>query len=291
MKILVLGGNGMIGHYLLASLRQRHEVKVSFKQPLLAYNGLQDIDFKNTFWDCDVRNFQYVEKIIQEFSPDAVINATGITKQLINKKGLEAAIEVNALFPHHLAKLCETNGCRLILLSSDCIFSGAKGAYTEEDNSDAKDGYGRTKYLGEVVLDHVVTLRKSTVGLELLGAHGLVEWFIAQTGEIKGFSNAIYSGLITSELVRVIELILTDFPSLSGIWNVASEPISKYDLLIKLQEVIQKKDVFILRDETFFCDRSLDGSRFERRTGYSPPTWPEMLQALGLEIYARSNNS
>lgn len=290
MKILVLGGNGMIGHYLLSGLRQRHDVKATFKQPWSTYGDLQGLDAKDTFTGCDVRNFQHVEKIMKEFTPDAVINATGVTKQLVDKKGPEIAIDINALFPHRLANLCESHASRLILLSSDCIFSGAKGAYTEDDNSDAVDVYGRTKFLGEVDADHVVTLRKSTIGLELTGAHGLVEWFLAQTGEIKGFSNAIYSGIITEELVRVIELILLDIPSLSGIWNVAGPPISKYHLLTKLQEEIQKTDVVITRDETFFCDRSLDGSRFERVTGYSPPGWTEMIKTLGQEIRLRNNN-
>lgn len=290
MKVLVLGGNGMIGHYLLAGLRPQHDVKASFKQAWSAYGDLQEFDAKNAFTKCNVRDFQHVDKIVREFTPDAVINATGITKQLVDDKGPEIAIDVNALFPHRLASLCETHSCRLIQFSSDCIFSGAKGSYSETDNSDAKDTYGRTKFLGEVDASHVVTLRKSTIGLELAGAHGLIEWFLAQTGEIKGFSNAIYSGLITAELVRVIKLILLDAPSLSGIWNVASTPISKYDLLIQLQEEIQKKDVVITRDETFFCDRSLDGSRFEKATGYHPPNWADMITVLGREIRARNSN-
>jgi dTDP-4-dehydrorhamnose reductase len=289
MKILVLGGNGMVGHYLLSGLQKRHDVKATFKQPWPSYTNLKGLDAKDTFIGCDVRHFQHVEKIMQEFIPDAVINAIGVTKQLVDKRGLEDTIDINALFPHRLANLCETHVSRLIQLSSDCIFSGAKGAYTEDDISDAKDVYGCTKFLGEVDADHVVTLRKSTIGLELTGAHGLVEWFLSQTGEIKGFNNAIYSGLITEELVRVIELILLDIPSMSGIWNVAGPPISKYHLLTQLQEEIQKNDVVITRDETFFCDRSLDGSRFERETGYTPPDWSKMIQTLGHEIRLRNN--
>jgi dTDP-4-dehydrorhamnose reductase len=290
MKILVLGGNGMIGHYLLAGLQSQHEVKASFRQPWSAYSDLQGFDACDALTECNVRDFGHVEKIIRDFAPDAVINATGITKQLVGSAGLETAIDVNALFPHRLANLCEAHSSRLILFSSDCIFSGAKGGYCETDNSDATDIYGRTKFLGEVEASHVVTLRKSTIGLELAGAHGLIEWFLAQTGEIRGFGNAIYSGLITAELVRVIGFILSDVPSLSGIWNVASAPISKYDLLTRLQEEIQKKDVVITRDESFFCDRSLDGSRFEKETGYRPPDWADMIRMLGREIRARNDS-
>ncbi|NOQ76562.1 MAG: sugar nucleotide-binding protein [Methylococcaceae bacterium] len=284
MKVLVLGGNGMLGQHFLTAWQQRHEIMVTLRNSPSHYAGSTLLKKSNSFYNCDVRNTQHISKLMQNFKPDAVVNATGVTKQLAGDNNTEAVIEINALLPHKLAQICEQFDARMIQFSSDCIFSGKQGNYIESDTSDAEDLYGKTKFLGEVDLPHVVTLRKSTIGLELSGFHGLIEWFLAQEGEIKGFQKAIYSGLISNELVNVVEMILMDHKGLSGIWNVASSPISKYDLLIKLQQRLNLNKVHIVADDNFICDRSLDSSKFEKATGYIPPTWDYMLDDLAFTI-------
>ncbi len=287
MKILILGGNGMLGHHFLNAWQESHDVKVTLRDGLDKYTKFQLFNNENSYFDVDVCSLNRVETVIADFSPDAIVNAIGITKQLTQKKSPELSIRVNALFPHLLAELCKKNKIRLIHLSTDCIFSGKKGAYSEFDDSDAEDLYGKTKCLGEINQKHVVTLRKSTVGLELSGTHGLIEWFLSQTGTINGYRKAIYTGLITTELAKVIELLLVQHPTLSGIWNVASKPINKYELLEKLSQRLGRRDINILPDDNFICDRSLVGNRFEEETGYRAPEWDDMLDLLVNEIRAR----
>ncbi len=287
MKILLLGGNGMIGHEFFQVLKKNHEVKVTLRQNLDHYSRFGLFNEENSFSNVDVRSIERLEEVIAQFLPDAVINAVGITKQLVGPENLKTTIEVNALFPHRLTELCKRFNARMIQLSTDCVFSGKKGFYSEDDISDAQDVYGRTKFLGEISSPHVVTIRKSTIGLELEKGHGLVEWFLSQTGSIRGFRNAIYSGLISSELAFVIERILLNYTDLSGVWNVASEPISKYDLLLKLQQRIGREDIKITPDDDFICDRSLDGSCFEEQTGYKSPKWDQMLDILASQIKER----
>lgn len=287
MRILILGGNGMLGHQFLRSWQGQHEVKVTLRHAPGDYRSHGLLTADNTFSDIDVREIGAVEKVIREFRPEAVVNAVGLTKQRADEAAIIPAIELNALFPHRLAEVCERWGARLVHMSTDCIFSGKSGFYNESAVSDAEDLYGRSKFLGEVDLPHVVTLRKSTIGLELEGAHGLVEWFLAQRGTIRGYRRAIYSGLVSSELARVIEMILLHQPQLSGIWNVASEPINKYDLLVQLAERLGRRDISIVPDDDFVCDRSLDGAAFRNRTGYIVPAWPAMIDELAAQIEER----
>jgi len=289
MRILVLGGDGMIGHHLLLAWQDNHDIKVTLHGDLNSYKQYGLFNEGNSYANVDVRLIGQLERIIEIFSPDAVVNAVGVTKQLVDSKNAVSAIEINSLFPHKLADLCWQFGARLVHLSTDCIFSGKTGYYSEKDISDAEDLYGRTKYLGEVDLPHVITLRKSTIGLELSGAHGLLEWFLAQKGPIYGFRRAVFSGLISMELANVIEMVLLEHCELSGVWNVASKPINKYDLLMKLNHRLERKDIEIIPNDDFICDRSLDGSRFETETGYIAPTWDQMLDDLALEIDKRYN--
>jgi len=289
MKILILGGNGMLGHQFLAAWQYRHEVKVTLRNLPSDYaSGLFNSD--NSFGGIDVSLSEALEPVLKTYRPDAVVNAIGVTKQRADGSSVIPTIEINALFPHQLARLCARYEARLVHMSTDCIFSGKTGFYDELAVSDAKDLYGRSKFLGEVSQSHVVTLRKSTIGLELAGAHGLVEWFLAQHGKIKGFRKAIYSGLISTELAGVIEDILVNQPALSGIWNVASEPLNKYDLLVQLSESLGRTDIEIEPDDNFVCNRSLNGAAFQRQTGYITPSWRMMLDELTDQIKERDRN-
>lgn len=279
----------MLGHQFLRSWQDRHEVKVTLRGNIGDYGSRSLFTPFNSYDGIDVRSTDALERIMTEFKPDAVVNAVGVTKQRTDGSNIIPIIEINALFPHSLAELCGRYTTRLVHLSTDCIFSGSTGFYDEKAVSDAEDLYGRSKFLGEVNFPHVITLRKSTIGLELAGAHGLLEWFLAQRGTILGYRKAIYSGLISSELARVIEAILLNFPSLSGTWNVASAPINKYELLVQLTERLDRNDIEIEPFDEFVCDRSLNGSAFCEKTGYIPPSWSDMLDELTQQIRGRSH--
>jgi dTDP-4-dehydrorhamnose reductase len=245
-----------------------------------AYSGLGVFDVDQAFAEVDVRHEGDLLRVFAEFRPEAVINAIGIVKQRHDAEAALPCLELNAVFPHRLSNICGAAGTRLIHLSTDCVFSGDRGAYTEADESDARDLYGRSKFLGELQSSHCVTLRKSAIGLELGGNAGLVEWFLAQRGTIKGYTKAIYSGFTAIEMARIIERVLTQHADLSGLWHVASKPISKYDLLCALCEKLGRDDIVIKPDDEFVCDRSLLGERFEAATGYRAPSWDTMLEEL-----------
>ncbi|MBL4680588.1 MAG: SDR family oxidoreductase, partial [Pseudomonadales bacterium] len=203
----------------------------------------------------------------------------GIVKQLAIAKESIPSLEINALLPHKLSVLCKEIDARLIHISTDCVFSGKKGHYKEEDPADAVDLYGKTKFLGEVHEDNCLTLRTSVIGRELSRKKSLLEWFLSQSGSVTGFKNAIFSGFTTLELGRIIEMMLLNYPSASGVYQVSSEPISKYDLLLLFREIFEH-DIDITADEAFHCDRSLDSSRFRKEFNYQPPTWEAMIGEL-----------
>lgn len=284
MKILIIGGDGMIGHNLYKELNNFFEVKITIKKSWDFYKNKNFFKKSDCYFDTDILNLDILEKLIKSFNPNVVINAVGITKQRIYDNNLVNAIIINSNFPHSLTKICLKNNSKLILLSSDCVFSGKKGDYREIDEPDATDIYGITKILGEVLDDNVITLRKSTIGLELNNSHGLIEWFLAQNGNIKGYNKAIYSGLIVSELARFIKILINKHMDLSGTYNVSSEPISKYDLLSGLKERLKLNNLFIEPDDTFACDRSLNMENLKNITGYAPPKWNDMLDEFAQDI-------
>ncbi len=289
MRILILGGDGMLGHQLLRSWQHAHDVRVTLRNDAVHYAHYGLFSAENSFYGIDARDFSAVEQVVKAFRPEAVVNAIGIVKQRDEAGDAILSLEINALLPHRLSLLCGEIGARLIHLSTDCVFSGRKGMYTEDDWEDARDLYGRSKLLGEVREAHAVTLRTSIIGLELARKRSLIEWFLAQRGQVRGFTRAIYSGFTTLEMARIIERILLRHRDLSGLWHVASEPISKYDLLQKLSRHLGRRDVELLRDDGFACDRSLDASRFRARTGYQPPSWDAMLAELAGQIQERAS--
>lgn len=283
MMILILGGSGMIGHQFFKHFSRPNSpvnVRVTLREGLAAYRSCGLFTSENAYAGVDVRSLDRVSDIFAEFRPNVVVNAVGIVKQLPSAKEAIPCIELNALLPHRLSLLCRDIGARLVQLSTDCIFSGQKGNYRESDPSDAEDLYGRTKFLGELHDTHCLTLRTSSVGFELGSRKGLLEWFLSQRGSVKGFRNAIYTGLTTVELARVLEFLLIRHPGASGLYQVSGDKITKYDLLHLFGKHLHH-DIEIIPDENFHCDRSLDSSRFRREFGYTPPTWDAMIEELG----------
>ncbi len=287
MRILILGGDGMLGHQLLQELDSQHDVRVTLRRALACYEGFGLFNAGNNYAETDARNIDRLIDIIADFHPGAIINGIGIVKQRGEAREYIPSLEINALFPHKLAAVCNAAGARLIHISTDCVFSGRKGAYTEADLADAEDLYGRTKFLGELHDAHCVTLRTSIIGLELSRKTGLVEWFLAQKGSIKGYRRAIYTGFTTVEMARVIERVLLEHKELHGVWHVASVPINKYNLLSLLSDKLKRADIEIDPDDNFVCNRSLDGTRFTQATGYAAPSWDAMLVELAQQIRQR----
>jgi dTDP-4-dehydrorhamnose reductase len=159
------------------------------------------------------------------------------------------------------------------------VFSGIKGGYTEDDLTDAEDLYGRSKALGEVTDSHAITLRTSIIGRELGSQLGLVEWFLAESGCVRGFSEAYFSGFTTLELAKIIERTILDHRDLSGLYQVSAERIDKCSLLELLRDAFGH-NIEIVRDGTVKIDRSLKSARFKTATGYEPPGWEEMISAM-----------
>lgn len=283
MKILILGGNGMLGHQLFKYLSQNHNVRVTLRQPIEFYSKYKIFTNENAYAGIDIRSNDTIKGVLAEFRPDAVMNGIGIVKQREIAKKPIPSIEINALFPHKLAAICSRFGIRLIHMSTDCVFSGNKGNYREEDLPDPNDLYGRTKLLGELQQDEILTLRSSIIGRELTEKKNLLEWFLSQTGKTTGYKKAIFSGFTTLEMSRIIENLLVNFPAASGLYHVSSYPISKYDLLVLLRDKLNL-NLEIDADETYICDRSLDSTRFRKKFAYNPPTWEAMLDELVLNL-------
>ncbi len=280
-KILILGVTGMLGHTLFSELASDFRYIVHGT----SRSGERLADFfppkllEKITIGIVADNFDSVVRIIGKFNPDVVVNCIGIIKQLPSAEDPVTAIYGNALFPHRLAHLCRAAGARLIHISTDCVFAGDRGNYYEEDRSDAVDLYGRTKYLGEVAYKHCLTLRTSIIGHELQGHHGILEWFLSQSGTARGYTQAIFSGFPTIELARIISDYVLPRPELSGLCQVSSDPISKFDLLRIIADRY-KKNIVLEPSEVPVIDRSLDSGRFRGKSGYAPPDWGTLVQVM-----------
>jgi len=279
MRTLIVGGSGMLGHQLLKQLSLAHDARVTLHSKLADYSAFGLFNAKNSYPGIELSSIGLVAEVIEDFHPDAIINAAGIVKQRQESEDTPLSLEINTILPHKLAHLCNTCSARLIHISTDCVFSGARGNYKETDLPDAHDSYGMIKLLGEVNMPRCVTLRTSIIGKELLRKFGLLEWFLAQRGVVHGYKNAIFSGFTTHELSRIIEMILTGYQHASGIYHVSSDPISKLDLLTLINAKLDL-NIKILPDYEFKCNRSLDSSRFRKDFNYTPPSWDAMLEEL-----------
>lgn len=284
---MVLGGDGMLGHELIRQWRERHEIAAVFRRDQDAYAGL-DLTASKAYYGIDAVNINRLMQVVADFKPGAVVNGIGLVKQRDSAKSPIPSLEINALFPHRLAVLCEAANARLVHMSTDCVFSGRQGPYGEDHPSDALDLYGRSKFLGEVNHPGAITLRTSIIGLELSRHTGLVAWFLRQRGEVKGFTRALYTGFTTMEMARIIERILMEYSELNGVWQAAAPEIDKYSLLRKIAERLPEYDVHVVPDDSFYCDRRLNGQRLNSALGYEPPAWDTMLDELTEEIRSRN---
>lgn len=287
VRVLVLGATGMLGHKLVQRLTHHGlAVAATIRSPSIpdtpaarAALGCADTIIGNV----DVLRDEPLARAIASADPQVVVNAVGVIKQLDAAKDPIPAILTNSLLPHRVAALCAARGARLIHLSTDCVFAGRAGPYSEDSPTDAEDLYGRSKLLGETANRGCLTIRSSIVGRELRGGSSLIEWFLSQRGrKVTGFAGAHYTGMTTNVMSDLIAKIVTDFPGLDGIWHVASDPITKYELLALVNRHFQL-GIELLRDDKFVVDRRLDGSRFRARTGFSCPSWDDMIVELSAD--------
>jgi dTDP-4-dehydrorhamnose reductase len=286
MRILILGGDGMLGHQLLKQLRVKHETRVTLRQEAAAYRPQALFTADNAYTGIDLRSTDKLEEVMARFKPAAVLNCVGIVKQRCEAKSTILSLELNSLLPHRLALLCRTYGSRLVHFSTDCVFSGKTGNYSESDTPDAADLYGKSKLLGEVTEPGCLTLRTSIIGEELSRKKSLLEWFLAQRGTVHGYEQMIYSGFTTLEMSRIVEKILVEHPQATGLYHVSSAAISKYELLCMIKDELGLS-VTILPDSEYRCNRSLDSTRFRAEFNYLPPTWKNMIAELATDIRRR----
>jgi dTDP-4-dehydrorhamnose reductase len=279
-RVIVLGATGMLGNAVFRVLAESHGFNVTgtvrngaaafLLPPALRTHVVSGVN---------VENDERLAQLFTQIRPHIVINCVGLVKQLTVANDPLSAIPINALLPHRLSRLCDVARARLVHISTDCIFSGTKGMYTEADVSDAKDLYGRSKYLGEVNYPHAITLRTSIIGHELNGARSLIGWFLEQTGSVKGYKRSIFSGLPTVEIAHVIRDHVIPYPELHGVYHLSAEPINKFDLLTLVAQTYGKK-IDISEDDQLVIDRSLDSTRFRQATSFAPKPWPELIRTM-----------
>ncbi|MBV1899524.1 MAG: SDR family oxidoreductase [Cycloclasticus sp.] len=281
MKVLVLGVTGMLGSAVFKQMFNDSGYQVW--GTLRSVSGLKYFSERAQEYllsNIDVLEQDSLVAVLCKVRPDVVINCVGLIKQLSDVDDPLFALPINTMLPHRLSKLCSLANARLIHISTDCVFNGRKGMYLEKDVSDAEDLYGKSKYIGELHdLPHTVTLRTSIIGHELNSNASLVNWFLTQTGSVKGYKRAIFSGLTTVELANVIKELVIPNKNLQGLYHVSVEPIDKYTLLNLIADVYGKK-IEIQADEQVQIDRSLDSSKFRRETGYKPPSWPQLIEKM-----------
>lgn len=281
MRVLVLGGAGMLGHKVFQILSTDFETVTTVRTSLLK-QGIpeQILSRAQVVEGVDASHLGTVTDAIDTVRPEVVVNCVGIIKQIPAGQDPVASITVNSLFPHKLQAICADRNARLVHMSTDCVFSGRKGMYTEDDNADPTDLYGRSKLLGEVQGDNCLTIRTSIIGRELDSTHGLLEWFLSQPGpRVRGYTNAIFSGLPTLALSSVIANVIRNFPDLHGLYHVSSDPISKFELL-RLFAAAFDKPVEIEPFAGVQVDRSLNSDRFRSQVGYTPQPWPELVAQM-----------
>jgi dTDP-4-dehydrorhamnose reductase len=278
MRILILGGSGMIGHRLWLAAHDEHETWVTLRGRLADHPWSSLFDPQRTIEGVSAEEPGSLDRAMSTARPNVVVNALGLIKQRPEGSLAGPAFLANCYVPHHMRGLCDAYGARLVQLSTDCVFTGDRGRYAENDVPDALDVYGLTKRLGEVGPPHL-TLRVSALGRSLSGTDGLLEWFLSQPGPVTGYRRALFSGLVTETLGETVVRIVTDHSGLSGLWHVASPPIDKYDLLLRLRDAFSL-GTEIRGSDMPIVDRSLDDCRFRTETGIPRPAWDDMIDRL-----------
>jgi dTDP-4-dehydrorhamnose reductase len=268
MKILILGGKGMAGHVITTYFQKKPEYNVFYTS--------RDPEDKDGIY-VDITNLTKLEEVIESIKPDITINCIGILNEHATNNN-KLAFQVNSLLPHQLVKLTERCQGKLIHISTDCVFSGNKGDYTESDIPDGTSVYAQSKQLGEIMSDKHLTIRTSIIGPELKeDGIGLFLWFMKQQGVIKGYDKVWWNGVTTLELAKAIEEMIKQ--NITGLYHLSvEEKISKFELLRLMQEVFHKSDVDIISDSQIVLDRTIKNTRKDFQ--YKIPSYKQMLIEL-----------
>ena len=273
----------MLGHKMFQILRERFPGTVcttreDVRKP--PFDRVELLQGDDVIRGVDVMDFDRLNGTLKELRPDFIVNCVGIVKQRQEAQMAIPSITINSLLPHKLAAFAGAWGGRVIHPSTDCVFDGKRGGYTEADDSSAEDLYGKSKFLGELRCDNGLTLRTSIIGRELVEHRSLLDWFLIQQDKtVRGFRRVIYSGVTTNQLAEVVTMIIQKSPGLHGLFQVVSEPISKHDLLCLIRDAY-KLEVNITPEDREVSDRSMKGDKFREATGYVSPPWPELVRRL-----------
>ena len=272
MRILILGADGMIGHKIAQSLEDFELILASRKSISLKSIGIikGKMVLHNLITDS-------LDLLLDSTTPDIIINCAGIT----TRRGVEDNIVntglLNSELPHKLDSWANLNSKKLIHFSTDCVFSGNRGNYLDNDFADADDIYGKSKALGEVDSPNTLTLRCSMIGRELYNFTELFEWLLKNKNKkIEGYSNTFYSGITTVRMGIILNQILKKNLNLSGIYNISSTPISKFDLLIKLSNAFNL-NVEVKQNTNNKSNKVLISEKFTEITGIYPPNWDDLI--------------
>jgi len=278
MKILILGGDGMIGHKMVQVLSNfNYEIIVSIREQRELTKHCFSSKAKVFFNDFLKEN---VLTFLDRVNPDVIINAIGITIRRGVNDNASNCIYINSYFPHQLANWVGIHNKRLIHFSTDCVFSGSEGSYSENSTPNALDYYGKTKGLGEVFSKNALTIRSSMIGPELFNKTELFEWVINnKEKEINGFSRVMYSGVTTIYMASFLADLIENHKNLNGIYNIASKPISKFELLHLINENFNL-GLFINKDQSIISNKTLDPSKIDNELGIKSPSWNELIIEL-----------
>lgn len=285
-SIVVIGGAGMLGHKMFQVLHREYPgtlctVRSDAQRELLRGVGLPCAG--EVLSGVDAMDLAALHRLLGRLRPDVIVNCVGIIKQRADAACAIPSITINALLPHKLAEMAGGWGGRVIHFSTDCVFSGRKGRYTEDDPSDAEDLYGKSKFLGEVAAPNALTIRTSIIGRELEEHRSLLDWFLSNNGgRVRGFSNVIFSGVSTIYLAEFVARAIREYPALSGLYQLASQPVTKHDLLCILRSAYGL-EVEVRADESEISDRSLDPGKLARAIGFSSPAWPDLAAQLAAD--------
>lgn len=279
-KILILGSTGLLGSNLLKYFSKQENLKcfgtVRKKSDIKKLKNIKNVKF----YKINYYNKKSVSMVFNKIKPKIIINCTGVVKQLTHKNKLSEVIWVNSFLPHYLAELASLKQkIRFIHFSTDCVFSGKKGRYQETDFPDAQDIYGRSKLLGELTYPNTLNLRISIIGHELKTKYSLLNWFLNQKKSVKGYKNAIFSGLTSLEIAKILHKYIIPNKNLTGTYHLSGKAINKYDLL-NLIKTIYKKDIKIKLDKKVKINRSLNSNILQNKIGYKPVSWNKLIKEM-----------
>ena len=268
----------MLGYSLFKNLRQEDDLQVCG-----TVRSLQNIESfyseeekRAIFLFNALDKKEHLDNLLKETKPDYVLNCIGaITQKNLDQ---EIVMELNASFPHVLSKACDQEEIKLIHFSTDCVFNGVKGNYSESDTPDALDNYGKSKFLGELTNNDDLTIRTSIIGHELLTNSNLIDWFLSQDTAIKGYSKVIFSGLPCCYIAEILNTYIFN-KKIKGLLHLSAKPISKFDLLKKVSLFYGKK-ILIEEESSYYSNKSLNSRKFSELTGYKPLEWDILINMM-----------